>query len=78
VHSKEVQIPEGYQFATVLLQGWRFNFAKERQDHAIKTIGLNIENKRFNLHSNTLSWDVQVEYNDKQFDRDDDSFYFQC
>jgi len=78
---EEVRIPEGYRFATVLLRGWRFDFVPrgiEGNDHHIKTIGFNIENELFNLHSNTLSWDVQVDYRDKEFDRDDDSFYFQC
>jgi len=75
---EEILIPSEYKFATVLLQGWRFDFTKEEQDNHIQTIGLNIENERFDSNSNKLSWNVKAEYYDKEFDRDDDSFDFDC
>jgi len=74
---ESVNVPEGYGFATVLLQGWRFDFAPVDTDHHIKTVQVRIFDEHFDPVSRTLSWSVQVEYSDADYDDPDDNFYWQ-
>lgn len=52
--------------ATVLLQGWRFDFTSD--DHHINRISLKISNITFNKSIGEVKWKTSVIYADKNFD----------
>lgn len=65
---ESVSIPTGYDYAVVFLRGWKFDYTNE--DHHLDEVGIRIENQEFDPDSQTLSWNVVVDYFDKNADDD--------
>jgi hypothetical protein len=66
LRGETVTIPQGYDQAVVFLTGWKFDYTDP--EHHVNEVGVRIENQEVNVASRVLTWDVVVDFLDRNGD----------